>query len=63
MIASNGVPFLQMRLVGLHSTLIREKEGKKERTGKVIQRLGNSRSISDVKCVVGPIQRSDEDFQ
>ena len=32
-IASNGVPCPQMRSVGLHSTLWREKEGKKERTG------------------------------
>ena len=32
-IASNGVPFLQMRSVGLHSTSEREKEGNKERTG------------------------------
>ena len=32
-IASNGVPFLQIRLVGSHSTLGREKKGIKERTG------------------------------
>jgi hypothetical protein len=32
-IASNGVPFLQMRSVGSHSTSGREKEGKEERTG------------------------------
>ena len=31
--ASNGVPFLQMRSVGSHSTSGREKEGIKERTG------------------------------
>ena len=30
-ITSNGVPYLQMRLVGLHSMSEREKEGKKER--------------------------------
>ena len=29
-IASNGVPFLQIRSVGTHSTSGREKEGKKE---------------------------------
>ena len=34
-IASNGVPFLQMRSVGSHSTSGREKEGNKERTGIV----------------------------
>ena len=33
LIASNGVPFLQMRLVGSHSTSGREKEGSKERMG------------------------------
>ena len=32
-IASNGVPYLQMRSVGSHSTSGREKEGIKERTG------------------------------
>ena len=32
-IASNGVPFLQMRSVGSHSTLGKEKEGNKESTG------------------------------
>ena len=32
-IASNGVPFLQMRSVGSHGTSGREKEGIKERTG------------------------------
>ena len=32
-IASNGVPFLQMRSVGSHSTSGREKEGNKEMTG------------------------------
>ena len=32
-IASNGVPFLQMRSVGSHSTSGREKEGKNERIG------------------------------
>ena len=31
--ASNGVAFLQMRLVGSHNTSGREKKGKKERTG------------------------------
>ena len=34
-IASNGVPFFQMRSVGSHRTLGREKEGKEERSGKV----------------------------
>ena len=29
-VASDDVPSLQMRLVGLHSMLWREKEGKKE---------------------------------
>ena len=33
-IASNGVPFLQMRSVGSQSTSEREKEGIKERTGE-----------------------------
>ena len=33
-IASNEVPFLQMRLVGSHSTSGREKEGIKERMGR-----------------------------
>ena len=33
-IASNGVPFLQMSSVGSHSTSGREKEGKKERAGR-----------------------------
>ena len=33
-IAANGVPYLQMRSIGSHSTSGREKEGKKERTGK-----------------------------
>jgi hypothetical protein len=32
-IASNGIPFLQMRLVGSHSPSGREKEGNKEMTG------------------------------
>ena len=32
-IASNVVPFLQMRLEGSHNTSRREKEGKKERMG------------------------------
>ena len=32
-ITSNGIPFLQMRSVGLHSMSGREKEGNKERTG------------------------------
>jgi hypothetical protein len=32
--ASNGVPFLQMRSVGSHSTSGREKEGNKERNNK-----------------------------
>ena len=32
-IVSNGVPYVQMRLVELHSQSEREKEGKKERTG------------------------------
>ena len=31
-ISSNDVPYLQGRLVGLHSTSERDKEGKKERT-------------------------------
>ena len=31
-IPSNGVPYLQMRSVGSHSTRGREEEGKKERT-------------------------------
>ena len=35
-IASNGVPFLQMRSVGSHSTSGREKEGNKERTRRVL---------------------------
>ena len=35
-IASNGLPFLQMRSVGSHSTSGREKEGKKERVGYII---------------------------
>ena len=30
-IASNGVLYLQMMMVGLHSILGREKEGKRER--------------------------------
>ena len=33
LIASNGIPFLQMRSVGSHSTSGREKEGIKESTG------------------------------
>ena len=33
-IASNGVPFLQMRSVGTNSTSGREKEGEKESMGK-----------------------------
>ena len=33
-IASNGVPFPQMRSVGSHSSSGRKKEGIKERTGK-----------------------------
>ena len=37
-IASNGVPFLQMRSVGSHSMSGREKEGNKERTGLGISR-------------------------
>jgi hypothetical protein len=32
-IASNGIPFLQMMSVGLHSTSGREKERKMKRTG------------------------------
>ena len=32
-IASNRVPYLQIRLVGSHSTSGNQKEGKKERTG------------------------------
>ena len=32
-IASNGIPFLQMRSVGSHSMSGREKEGNKERMG------------------------------
>ena len=32
-IASNGVPFLQMRSVESHNTSGREKEGNKERLG------------------------------
>ena len=32
-IALNGVPFLQMRSVGSHSTSGKEKEGKRERMG------------------------------
>ena len=32
-IASNGVPFIQIKSVGSHSTSGREKEGNKERTG------------------------------
>ena len=32
-VVSNGVPFLQMRYVGSHSTSGREKEGIKERMG------------------------------
>ena len=35
-IASNGVPFLQMRSVGSHSISGREKEGKQERSVEVI---------------------------
>ena len=38
-IASNGVPFLQMRSVGSHSMSGREVEGKKERTYCLICRL------------------------
>ena len=34
-IASNGVPFLQMRSVGSHSTSGNEKEGNKEGTGGI----------------------------
>ena len=41
-ITSNGVPFLQMRSVGLHSTSGREKEGIKEKT------------ICDIDHLVGP---------
>ena len=37
-IVSNGVPFLQMRSVGSHSTSGREKEGNKERTGWTLER-------------------------
>ena len=33
-IASNGVHYLQMRLVGSHSTSGREKKGNKEMTGQ-----------------------------
>jgi hypothetical protein len=32
-ISSNGIPYLQMRLIGLPSTSGMEKEGRKERTG------------------------------
>jgi hypothetical protein len=32
-ISSNGVPYLQMRLMGSHSMSGMEKEGQKERTG------------------------------
>jgi hypothetical protein len=39
-IASNGVPFLQMRSVGSHSTSEREMEGNKERTVEGQVRLG-----------------------
>jgi hypothetical protein len=35
-IVSNGVPSLQIRSVGSHSTSERKEEGKKERVGKVI---------------------------
>ena len=41
-IASNGVPFLQTRSVGSHSTSGREKEGKKEGMGLVDHLLTNS---------------------
>ena len=34
LIASNGVPYLQMRSVGSHSTSGREKEGNKDITGE-----------------------------
>ena len=33
-IASNGVPYLQMRSVASYTTSGREKEGNKERTGQ-----------------------------
>ena len=35
-IASNGVPFLQMRSIGSHSTPGREMEGKKRRVGSCV---------------------------
>ena len=38
-IASNGIPLLQMKSVGSHSTAGREMEGKKERTGQYPQQF------------------------
>jgi hypothetical protein len=35
-IASNGVLYLKMRSLGSHSTSGREKDGKKERTAKIL---------------------------
>ena len=46
-IASNGVPLLQMRSVGSHSTSKREKEGNKEWTG-----LGQSTTAHGSMAVV-----------
>ena len=40
-IASNGVPFLQIRSVGSHSTSGRGKEGKKEGMGSDRYSVGN----------------------
>ena len=51
-IALNGVPYFQMRSVGSHRTLGRDKKGKKEKADRIIcnpifleQRIINNRNI------------------
>ena len=38
-IASNGLPYLQLKSVGSHNTSGKEKEGKKERTPLLISKI------------------------
>ena len=50
-IASNGVPYLQMRSVGSLSTSGREKDGKKERYDRIVLLKKNLLSIEPCATV------------
>jgi hypothetical protein len=68
-IASKGVPYLQMRLVGSHSMSGREKEGNKERTGPYMlsccawsNGLQPKKLLANVAVPPAPVRTSQRSF-